>query len=275
MTIYSSDGEVYDTPLHHELEMPQSMLQPAEEGPVRVAGKKSYEPPPIKKPPTLPPLEPLTDPGNPPRGQYGPPGIEYPPWTVERPFAMNDNTPPLPLDITMPNIAGGLRQPPKPANDNDSRKPMKMSSSPVDKRKEPTDPISDLIEKDQLHRDMDSLVYSPEFPAYIMSPSSDLEDVKPSKNIEHRSSSDLNYATVAKDILNTALFNQPSLKETGKLRKDIGLKDLDKSVQEGIDRTKLRKYGRGILIEEGERRFREDFPDVADEIIKRYRKSQK
>ncbi len=102
MTIYSSDGEVYDTPLHHELEMPQSMLQPAEEGPVRVAGKKSYEPPPIKKPPTLPPLEPLTDPGNPPRGQYGPPGIEYPPWTVERPFAMNDNTPPLPLDITMP-----------------------------------------------------------------------------------------------------------------------------------------------------------------------------
>ncbi len=152
MTIYSSDGEVYDTPLHHELEMPQSMLQPAEEGPVRVAGKKSYEPPPIKKPPTLPPLEPLTDPGNPPRGQYGPPGIEYPPWTVERPFvgsqsdqhvAMNDNIPPLPLDITMPNIQGGLRKPPKPANDNDSRKPLKFST--VD-NKQPSNLEKNLIE---------------------------------------------------------------------------------------------------------------------------------
>src|SRR6266566_2947093 len=129
MTVYSSDGEVYDTPLHHELGMSQADLKPPEEGPVRVAGKKSYEPPPIKKPPTLPPLEPLTDPGNPPRGQYGPPGIEYPPWTVERPFAMNDNTPPLPLDITMPNIAGGLSKPPKPANDNDPRKPLHMSEN--------------------------------------------------------------------------------------------------------------------------------------------------
>ncbi len=77
----------------------------------------------IKLPPLVPTPMPDIDPDKvvPPQDKWGP--KPTPPWTKERPFVMNDNKPPLPLDITMPNIAGGLRKPPKPANDNDKRKP--------------------------------------------------------------------------------------------------------------------------------------------------------
>ncbi|HYT41805.1 MAG TPA: hypothetical protein VEP90_05635, partial [Methylomirabilota bacterium] len=147
----------------------------------------------------------------------------------------------------------------------------KFIDSPPDKKKEPSVSLEDTEHKDA----MDAYVRSADFPNFMMTKSSDLENVKSSENIESRSSSDLNYVTVAKDVLKTAILSQPSLKEGGVLREDIGIKDLNKEIQKGIDRTKLRKFGRGVLDEEGEARFRRDFPDVAEDVIKMYRKSKR
>src|SRR6266566_428542 len=238
MTVYSSDGEVYDTPLHHELGMSQADLKPPEEGPIRVAGKKSYEPPPIKKPPTLPPLEPLTDPGNPPRGQYGPPGIEYPPWTVERPFAMNDNTPPLPLDITMPNIAGGLSKPPKPANDNDPRKPYGYSPG--------VDAISQQKDYDEIFRNIQSnpQIAPPEDfqrKGIPLPKTGDLKDVKPSTNIVKRSQF---FPNESKETLYDATVARQRIADFGKDYEDtlgIGLKDVDRQRDLARGRSELRR----------------------------------
>ena len=234
--IYSSDGSVYDSEMHHQLDEPQE-----EKTPVRVAGKKSYEPPPIKKPPTLPPLEPLTDPGNPPRGQYGPPGIEYPPWTVERPFAMNDNTPPLPLDITMPNIQGGLRKPPKPANDNDPRKPYGV------------DDIGNLLTYDQLvnwFKIAPGVDPATDFQRKgIPLPKTGDLNVEPSHNIVTRPKSDL--PTTSKEIEDMAFESaydkkvaRQRLLDYGKEEKDtlgIGLEDWQHLIDLGIAKSEYRR----------------------------------
>jgi hypothetical protein len=169
-------------------------------------------------------------------GEYYEHGLAYE-------LAMNDNTPKI--EITVPNISGGLSKPPKPANDNDPRKPMKAGESIRD--------YGPDVSKDPVARELaiqEAVGWIKEDPTAMPSdvmlrkgvpyPKVDISNLPTSKNIRQAP-----YDTLQDDIdLNRAEVDEFLTPLSPKLSKDIGLDDIKKRADEGVRRAAIRKINK-------------------------------
>jgi hypothetical protein len=148
---------------------------------------------------------------------------------------LNDNTPKV--ETTVPNIAGGLSTSPKPANDNDNRKPMRVSPG--------VDAIAHEIDYNELEENlrtnpqvdpsMDLLRKGIKLPKV-----GDISSVKPSENIVDRGSALYN----SKELAYDAETARNRLKDYGKEERDtlgIGLEDWQHMIDMAVAKSEYRR----------------------------------
>lgn len=155
-------------------------------------------------------------------------------------IAMNDNAPKG--EMNLPNISGGLSTPPKPANDNDPRKPFKGNPSSIDDILKQED--YDRLEKDvRTYWQQQDPATALMLRGVLLPKTGDLEDVEPSKNIERRTDPNetTKPQTLKERIAEKDLMNRWSEVDFNTLSKKAGVPDIENYVDKKLFLKKAHK----------------------------------
>lgn len=155
--------------------------------------------------------------------------------------AMNDNGPPVKMEI--PQIAGGLSKPPKPANDNGNR--FKAAGSEDDSP--PFDPVQNLIRTQEAY-DFWTGPDKEKTPVWdwgvkgVLPKVSDLLNVEPSREIINRTGEYTPQQKFRDELHEVASgFNlKNDVKDNESLGKTLGLDDVQKRIDNAINISEQR-----------------------------------